>query len=72
MLANSDQKILAQDVKSDMDKVLSKMKKARGKSERFHLGMDFLIDGQISSFCPGHHGGKLLTLTMLHKITQSL
>ena len=57
MLANSDQKILAQDVKSDMDKVLSKMKKARGKSERFHLGMDFLIDGQISSFCPGHHGG---------------
>ena len=43
MLANSDQKILAQDVKSDMDKVLSKMKKARGKSERFHLGKDFLI-----------------------------
>ena len=38
MLANSDQKILAQDVKSDMDKVLSKMKKARGKSERFYLG----------------------------------
>ena len=40
MLANSDQKILAQDVKSDMDKVLSKMKKARGKSERFHLGKE--------------------------------
>ena len=40
MLSNSDQKILAQDVKSDMDKVLSKMKKARGKSERFHLGKE--------------------------------
>ena len=36
------------------------------------LTMDFLIDGQISSFCPGHHGGKILTLIMLHKLTQSL
>ena len=36
------------------------------------LGMDFLIDGQISSFCPGHHGGWLLTLIMQGKLTQSL
>ena len=36
------------------------------------LFMDFLIDEQISSFCPGQHGGKLLTLIMLHKLTQSL
>ena len=36
------------------------------------LFMDFLIDGQISSFCTGHHGGWLLTLIMLHKLTQSL
>ena len=34
--------------------------------------MDFLIHGQISSFCPDQHGGKLLTLIMLHKLTQSL
>ena len=34
--------------------------------------MDFLIDGQISSFCPGHHGGWLLTLIMQRKLTQSL
>ena len=72
MLANSDQKILAQDVKSDMDKVLSKMKKARGKSERFHLGMDFLIDGQISSFCHGQDEAAFLTLIISHKLTQSL
>ena len=36
------------------------------------LHMDFLIDGQISSFCPGHHGGWLLTLIMQRKLTQSL
>ena len=54
MLANSDQKILAQDVKSDMDKVLSKMKKARGKSERFHLGMDFFIHGRNCYIWPAH------------------
>jgi hypothetical protein len=34
--------------------------------------MDFLIDGQISSFCPDQHEGELLTLIMLHKLTQSL
>ena len=36
------------------------------------LYMDFLIDGQISSFCPDQHEGKILTLIMLHKLTQSL
>ena len=36
------------------------------------LDMDFLIDGQISSFCPGHHEGWLLTLIMQRKLTQSL
>ena len=40
MLAHSDQKILAQDVKSDMDKILSKLKKARGKSERMNLSKE--------------------------------
>ena len=34
--------------------------------------MDFLIDGQISSFCPGQHEAALLTLIMSHKLTQSL
>ena len=51
MLANSDQKILAQDVKSDMDKVLSKMKKARGKSERFHLGKAMKSSPLLGPFC---------------------
>ena len=36
------------------------------------LAMDFLIDGQISSFYPDQPEGKLLTLIMLHKLTQSL
>ena len=36
------------------------------------LGMDFLIDGQISSFCPGQHEAALLTLIISHKLTQSL
>jgi hypothetical protein len=27
----------------------------------FHLDIDFLIDGQISSFCPDQHEAKLLT-----------
>ena len=36
------------------------------------LGMDFLIDGQISLFCPDQHEGELLTLIMLHRLTQSL
>ena len=36
------------------------------------LDMDFLKDGQISSFCPDQHEGELLTLIMLHKLTQSL
>jgi hypothetical protein len=41
---------------------------------KFELGlvMDFLIDGQISSFCPDHTEAMLLTLIMLHKLTQSL
>ena len=34
--------------------------------------MDFLIDGKISSFFPDQHGGKLLTLIILYKLTQSL
>ena len=36
--------------------------------------IDVLIDGQISSFCPDQSGLrlKLLTLIMLHKLTQSL
>ena len=34
--------------------------------------IDFLVDGQISSFCPNQHEAKLLTLIMLHKLTQSL
>ena len=34
--------------------------------------MDFLIDGQISSFCPDQPEAMLLTLIMLHKLTQSL
>ena len=36
------------------------------------LGIDFLIDGQISLFCPDQHEAKFLTLIMLHKLTQSL
>ena len=28
--------------------------------------MEFLIDGQISSFWPVQHGGKFLTLIMQH------
>ena len=36
------------------------------------LGMDFLKDGQISSFCLDQPEGKLLTSIMLHKFTQSL
>ena len=39
--------------------------------QHIHYIMDFLIDGQISSFCPGHHEGKLLTLinaTQTHSI----
>ena len=38
------------------------------------LGMDLLIQigGQIPSFCPDQHDGKLLTLIMLDKLTQSL
>jgi hypothetical protein len=36
------------------------------------LVIDFLIDGQISSFCPDKHEAKLLTLIMLHKLTQTL
>ena len=40
MLAHSDQKMLAQDVKSDMDKILSKLKKSRGKSERLNLSKE--------------------------------
>ena len=36
------------------------------------LGMDFLIDGQISSYCPNQHEGELLTLIMNgSKFTQS-
>ena len=35
------------------------------------LGMDFLIYGQRSSFCPNQHRGKLLTIVMLHKVPQS-
>ena len=37
-----------------------------------YLPMDFLIDGQISSFCPDQHGSKPLTLIILHKLTQFL
>ena len=33
--------------------------------------MDFLIDGQVSSFCPNHTEAMLLTLIMQHKLTQS-
>jgi hypothetical protein len=36
------------------------------------LFMDFLIDGQISSFCPDQLEAMLLTLIMLGKLTQSL
>jgi hypothetical protein len=34
-----------------------------------YLDMDFLIDGQISSFCPDQLEAMLLTLIMLHKLT---
>ena len=34
--------------------------------------MDFLKDGQISSFCLDQPEGKLLTSIMLHKSAQSL
>ena len=37
ILSQSDQKILAEDVKGDMDKALAKMKKTRSKGERQHL-----------------------------------
>jgi hypothetical protein len=33
--------------------------------------MDFLIDGQISSFCPDQLEAMFLTLIMLHKLAQS-
>jgi len=49
---------------------LSKQKQNLGS--RISLDIDFLIDGQISSFCPDQPGGWLLTLIMLHKLTQSL
>ena len=42
------------------------------ESADMYLGMDFLIDGQISSFCPGQHEAALLTLVISHKLTQSL
>ena len=32
------------------------------------LGMDFLIDGQISSFCLRQHEAALLTLIISHKL----
>ena len=41
-------------------------------NNELYLAMDFLIDGQISSFCPDQHEGKLLTIIMLDKLTQSL
>ena len=34
--------------------------------------MDFLIDGQINSFCPDHTESMLLILIMQHKLTQYL
>ena len=37
ILSQSDQKILAEDVKGDMDKALAKLKKTRSKGERQHL-----------------------------------
>ena len=37
ILSQSEQKILAQDVKADMDKALSKLKKTRSKNERYSL-----------------------------------
>ena len=37
ILSQSDQKMLAQDVKADMDKALTKLKKSRSKNERFSL-----------------------------------
>ena len=36
------------------------------------LPMEFLIDGQIFSFCPDHTESMLLILIMLHKLTQYL
>ena len=41
-------------------------------NNELYLAMDFLIYGQISSFCPDQPKGKLLTLIILHKLTQSL
>ncbi len=37
---------------------------------RIELGIDYLIYGQISSFCPDRQEGKLSTLIMPHKVTQ--
>ena len=54
------------------DRSLYLQSSAEKVRKNVYLPMDFLIDEQISSICPGHHGGKLLTLIMLHKITQSL
>ena len=34
-----------------------------------YVTMDFLIDGQMSSFCPDHTWAGLLTLIMLLKLT---
>ena len=39
---------------------------------KVRVDMEFLIDGQISSFYPTHHGGKLLILIMRQKLTYSL
>ena len=43
-----------------------------GMKPHIDLVMDFLIDGQISSFCPDQLEVMFLTLIMLHKLTQSL
>ena len=34
--------------------------------------MDFLVDGQVSTFCPDQHVAMVLTLIASHKLTQSL
>ena len=51
-----------------------KLSKSLGKNRALSArkAMDFLIDGQISSYCPDQPEGKLLTLKMLLTQTHSI
>ena len=48
------------------DEVLKDLSANRNKQVGLDSVIDFLIDGQIYSFCPDQDEGKLLTLIMMH------